>query len=256
MSTSRTSYSQTPQTKSKMIAKTDRSASLLKAQQMAHDLFDSIEQTIIRPGVTEKQLSDEIHALGSSRHNVRTHWHKRLVRSGPNTLFPYAANPPDRVVQDDDILFVDLGPVFEEWEADFGRTFVLGDDPVKLRLRDCLEPVWNEVRKAYWEKADGMTGQELYAVACEAARREGWVFGGPHAGHLIGDFPHERIPNDKVTLYITEGNGMAMSERNKEGERRHWILEIHLVDREREIGGFFEQLLTVGADGSTPWSTA
>ena len=32
---------------------------------------------------------------------------------------------------DDDILFLDLGPIFAEWEADFGRTYVLGDDPVK-----------------------------------------------------------------------------------------------------------------------------
>jgi hypothetical protein len=27
------------------------------------------------------------------------------------------------------------------------------------------------------------------------------------------------------------------------GRRCHWILEVHLVDRERAIGGFFEQLL-------------
>jgi hypothetical protein len=28
------------------------------------------------------------------------------------------------------------------------------------------------------------------------------------------------------------------------GNKRHWILEIHFVDREKQIGGFFEQLLT------------
>jgi hypothetical protein len=26
---------------------------------------------------------------------------------------------------------------------------------------------------------------------------------------------------------------------------RHWILEIHFIDSERRIGGFFEELLTV-----------
>ena len=220
---------------------------------MANSLFESIGNEIVRPGVSEKQLSDEIHTLGAKRHNVRTHWHKRLVRSGPNTLFPYAANPPDRIVQPDDILFVDLGPVFEEWEADFGRTFVLGNDPAKMRLRDSLEPVWNAVSKALWANADKMTGEQFYELACAAAKEAGYEHGGAHAGHLIGDFPHERIPNDKVALYITPGNDMAMSERDKKGERRHWILEIHLVDREKEIGGFFEQLLTVGPEGETPW---
>jgi hypothetical protein len=36
-----------------------------------------------------------------------------------------------------------------------------------------------------------------------------------------------------------------MSRLGKDGQKRHWILEIHLVDRARQIGGFYEQLLTV-----------
>ena len=50
------------------------------------------------------------------------------------TLARYDENPPDLTVGKAVILFLDLGPVFEEWEADFGRTFVLGSDPVKLKL--------------------------------------------------------------------------------------------------------------------------
>lgn len=199
---------------------------------------------MIRPGVTEKTISDEIHELAAQRHGVEKHWHKRVVRSGPNTLKPYAENPPDRTVEADDILFVDLGPIFEAWEADFGRTFVLGDDPIKKKLRGSLEPVWNTVKARFQEKED-MTGEELYSIACEQAEQAGWVFGGAHSGHLVGDFPHERIPNDKVTLYITKGNNKKMRSVDKKGNQRHWILEIHLVDPEKGIGGFFEQLLTV-----------
>jgi hypothetical protein len=90
-----------------------------------------------------------------------------------------------------------------------------------------------------------MTGDKLYQIACEQAREAGWEFGGQIAGHLVGLFPHERIPNDKITLYITKGNEDRMSNLNAEGDKRHWILEIHLVDRERQIGAFYEQLLTV-----------
>lgn len=221
-----------------------RAAYLLDAQAKAVQLFEEIESSLIRPGITEKALSDEIHALGAARHGIKTHWHKRAIRSGPNTLLPYAENPPDRIIQPDDILFVDLGPVFEAWEADFGRTFVLGDDPVKKKLRDSLEPVWNVVKARFRENED-MTGAELYAIAGEEAKRAGWEFGGQIAGHLVGSFPHERIPRDKVTLYITEGSNEPMSRLGADGQRRHWILEIHLVDRVRQIGGFYEQLLTV-----------
>jgi Xaa-Pro aminopeptidase len=222
----------------------ERAAYLLDAQAKAVGLFEEIQKDIIRPGISEKQLSTEIHSLGAQRHGVRTHWHKRVVRSGPNTLFPYAENPPDRIVGEDDIVFVDLGPVFEEWEADFGRTFVLGSDPVKTKIRDDLEPVWKEV-KARFQASEDMTGEELYDVACEAAREAGCEFGGQIAGHLVGSFPHERIPDDKITLYITKGNRERMRQPGKDGNMRHWILEIHLVDRERQIGGFMEQLLTV-----------
>ncbi|KAJ9610614.1 hypothetical protein H2200_005391 [Cladophialophora chaetospira] len=222
----------------------ERAAYLRDAQSKANALFEDISTRIVRSGISEKQMSDEIKALGLERHGVRTDWHKRVVRSGPNTLLPYNENPPDRTVEEDDILFVDLGPVFAEWEADFGRTFVIGDDPVKLQLRDALEPTWHAVKSQFDANPD-ITGAELYAIACKEAKNAGWEFGGAHSGHLIGDFPHERIPLDKITLYITEGNDAKMRQPGKDGNMRHWILEMHLVDKERQIGGFFEQLLTV-----------
>jgi Xaa-Pro aminopeptidase len=223
----------------------ERSAYLQDAQNKALSLFEEIEKSLVRSGISEKQLSDEIHKLGAERFGVRTHWHKRVIRSGPNTLLPYSENPPDRIIQDNDILFVDLGPVFEAWEADFGRTFVLGDDPTKKKLRDSLEPIWQTVKSRFHEKPD-ITGEELYNIACEVSKEAGWEFGGHIAGHLVGSFPHERIPNDKISLYIIKGNKDRMNLPGRDGNKRHWILEIHLVDRSREIGGFFEQLLTVG----------
>ena len=74
-------------------------------------------------------------------------------------------------------LFVDLGPVFDDWEADFGRTFVLGDDPMKQALRRDLPLVWQELR-AFYEADPDMTGAVLYAEAHRAAERRGWTFGG------------------------------------------------------------------------------
>lgn len=170
----------------------DRAAALQDAQDKAFAMFEEIGRDLIRPNVLESVVNKEILDLGAKRHGVRTHWHKRVVRSGPNTLKPYAEDPPDRMIEEDDILFIDLGPVFEAWEADFGRTFVLGDDPVKKKLRDSLEPTWKAV-KSRFDANESMTGEQLYGIACEEAKKSGWEFGGVHSGHLIGDFPHERI---------------------------------------------------------------
>ncbi|OTB02153.1 hypothetical protein M426DRAFT_322863 [Hypoxylon sp. CI-4A] len=223
----------------------ERAAYLLDAQNKAVQLFEEIEQKLVRPGISEKTLSDEIHKLGTERHGVKTHWHKRVVRSGPNTLLPFEENPPDRIIGEDDILYVDLGPVFEAWEADFARTFVLGNDPNKKRLRDSLAPVWSVVKSRYHENPE-MTGEQLYEIACEEARNAGWEFGAKLAGHLVGLFPHERIPRDKTALYITKGNDESMGNPGKDGNKRHWILEIHLRDKDNNVGAFYEQLLTVG----------
>ena len=219
-------------------------AGLIKAQSLAHALFTEIERRLIRPGVGEAQLSEEIYALAEKLYGVTTHWHKRVIRGGENTLQPYSENPPDRVLQQDEILFVDIGPVFENWEADFGRTYVLGNDPLKLKLRDDLEPIFNAVKTAYLA-APAMTGDALYTLACTHAEAAGWEFGGTIAGHLVGAFPHEKIQGDKKRFYITRGNPHALNEPAEDGSQRHWILEIHLVDRARKIGGFYEQLLTI-----------
>jgi methionine aminopeptidase len=46
-------------------------------------------------------------------------------------VLTYHDEPPDQRIQADDVVYLDLGPVFNAWEADFGRTFVLGDDARK-----------------------------------------------------------------------------------------------------------------------------
>lgn len=227
-------------------AEDDRAQRLLRAQANARQLFDEVErQNIIAPGVSERQASDAIGDLASELFGVRRHWHKRIVRAGLNTLVPYDKNPRDRLIGDDDIVFCDFGPVFDGWEADFGRTFVVGKDPAKLRLSDDLADVWAS-GKQHFEAIPDITGEQLYSYVTEEASRHGWQFGGDIAGHLVGKFPHRRIAGEKVESYIAPGSRGPMRRRDSTGNVCHWILEVHLVDRGRQIGGFFEQLLTLG----------
>ncbi|MCW2620495.1 MAG: peptidase, partial [Frankiales bacterium] len=223
-----------------------RAERLLHAQAMAHDLFEAVEQAgILAPGVRESAASDAVRDLAAGRYGVSRHWHKRIVRAGINTLEPYDVNPPDRVIEADDIVFCDVGPVFEEWEADFGRTYVLGADPVKLRMRDDLPRIFDAGR-AFFEAHPQVTGERMYEHVTGLAVQAGWEFGGPIAGHLVGEFPHERIAGDKVSLYLAPGSTEPLRRRDAEGRPCHWILEIHLVDRVRGFGAFYEELLDLG----------
>ena len=140
-----------------------RAEELLAAQGKAERLFEEITaKDLIRAGVSESQVNTEIYALANEMYGISAYWHKRIVRSGKNTLLPYDENPPDLVIQEDDILFLDLGPVFEDWEADFGRTYVIGSDPAKLKMRDDVGKAFAE-GKRYFEQTPDLTASQYFA---------------------------------------------------------------------------------------------
>ncbi len=221
----------------------ERGAALLKAETRAFELFDAIEAAgLVAPGKSEGELDREIYALAAERFGVTRHWHKRVVRVGANTVCIFADTPPERTIAADDIVYLDLGPVFADWEADVGRSYVLGNDPQKKKLVADLPRVFDIVQ-AHYRATPDITGAALYAFAQQAAADAGWLFGGVIAGHIVGEFPHAQIPGDKALTRIAPANPTRMSEPDGNGREKHWILEIHLVDKHRNYGGFYERLL-------------
>jgi Xaa-Pro dipeptidase len=221
------------------------SESLLAAQNKAVALFEEVRDSgMIRAGRLESELTRDIHALARARFGLSRHWHQRIVRSGPNTLLTYHDPLVDRRMTEDDIVYLDFGPVFDAWEADFGRTYALGSDPVKHRLIANLSEAFAR-GKALYQRSPSITAGQMYEFVAATAGEYGWEFGAATAGHLVGHFPHERPPGNSTRFSIRSGNPTSLREPDDKGEARHWILEIHFVDRSRQIGGFFEELLTV-----------
>jgi Xaa-Pro aminopeptidase len=219
--------------------------SLLEAQEKAKALFeDVVNRGMIAPGKLESELSREIHDLARSRFGVSRHWHKRIARAGENTMLTYYDEPTDRRIEGDDVVYLDFGPVFESWEADFGRTYAVGQDPLKHRLVSDIAAAFHRGKELY-RRSPSLTAGQLYDYVAGLAPEYGWEFGAATAGHLVGHFPHEREVPDTKRFSIRRGNGQALREPDASGKPRHWILEIHFVHRERRIGGFFEELLTV-----------
>lgn len=221
-----------------------KKTALLAVQKNAAALFHEVEtRGFIQPGISEKELNQKIYDLAFELFGIKKYWHKRIVRAGKNTLCPYRENPPNLMIATDDIIFFDFGPVFEEWEADFGRTYVLGNDAAKLKIMCDIEAAWYE-GKVFFDSNPNITGAELYSYVRLLAEKYGWEFGQDIAGHLIGNFPHEKIQGEEIINYIHSENKERMRSPDNQGNSRDWILEIHFVDRKKEIGGFFEQLLT------------
>jgi Xaa-Pro aminopeptidase len=218
---------------------------LIFAEQKAKELFYAVEERgLINSGKSEKQLCDEIIKIAREDFGVENYWGKKIVRTGINTLQPYMADPPNLIIQEGDILFFDVHPIFDGWEADLGRTYVLGNDPVKLKIKRDIEAAWHEAN-AWYFKQHNLTGAEYFNYVTDLTKRYGYEFGNAIAGHIVGLYPHEQ-PDDRndLCLDVHPNNHTDILQLDKQGNKRHWILELHFVDKINNNGAFFEQLLT------------
>ena len=222
----------------------DPTQKLFQAENIAKELFRLVEERrLIVPGKSEQELSDEIAKLAKETFGIEKYWHKKIVRTGKNTLHSFSGNPPDLIIQEDDILFIDFAPIVEGWEADLGRTYVMGNDPLKLKLKTDVEEAW-QVANTWYSKQTNLTGAEFFNYLTALAKRYGWEFGGEIGGHIVGPFPHEQPDDPKdLCLDVHPDNHKDILQRDKNGNRRHWILEVQFIDRKNNMGAYIEQLL-------------
>jgi Xaa-Pro aminopeptidase len=217
---------------------------LSNAEKITLQLFEAVEKNnLIIAGKSEEQLVQEVADLAFEKFGIKNHWHKKIVRTGVNTLATYSENPPNRIIQDDDILFIDFGPIVEGYEADLGRTYVIGNNTTKLKLKNDVEKAWYEIQE-WVQKQKQLKASDLFQYAVEKANEYGWTFTGEIAGHIVGEFPHEQpldLKSLELDIHPDNHNDMFLLDAN--GNKRHWILELQFIDKEKEIGGYFEQLL-------------
>ena len=214
------------------------------AEKMAIELFNAVEKSnLIVASKSEAQLSLEVCSIASQKFGLENHWHKKIVRAGKNTLCIYPDNPPDKMIQEDDIVILDFGPIADGYEADLGRTYVIGNNVLKLKIKNDVEKAWYETQ-IWYHKQTSLKSSHLFQYVVDKAREYGYLFGGEIAGHIIGKFPHEQPADPKsleLDVHPRNENDMFLPDAN--GNKRHWVLELLFIDKENEIGGYFEQLL-------------
>ncbi len=214
------------------------------AEMIASELFKTVEKNnLIVAGKSEQQLNDEVVKLAKEKFGIEQHWHKKIVRCGTNTTAIYPDNPPNLVIQKDDLVILDFGLVVDGWESDYARTYVLGNDPRKLKLKNDVEKAWEETRT--WVKQQkALKASDLFAYTRGKSKQYGWTSAGEIAGHIVGKFPHEQpvdLKSLELDVHPDNANDMFLLDPN--GNKRHWILEMHFIDNENKIGAYMEQLL-------------
>lgn len=201
---------------------------LFKARDVARDLTYELA-SLIRPGMTE----EDAHSLYKElcrKHPVEKQWHPPKLRFGPNTIKDFRDPSDPYVLKEEDIFFVDIGVVIENHEADYGETFVIGNQFEHKLIRETSQKIFNDV-SSHWIKTKAQS-IPLYEFAKEKARSAGFILNMGNDGHRIGDFPHH--VHFKGSL--TEHKGEIVPNA--------WILEIHLWNPDKRFGAFYEDILT------------
>ena len=157
-------------------------------------------------------------------------WHKTLVRFGPNTTRNFSETSAEgTILRDDDIFFIDIGPIYEGTEGDAGDTFVVGANAGHHRAKREVRTVWDQVRDKWF--SEGATGRELYEYAVNTAADLGWTLHLDLTGHRLSDFPHSAHYDGTLAQVEFRPNPNL------------WVLEIVIVHPDWPFGAFYEDLL-------------
>lgn len=200
---------------------------ILQARRRSMDAVREIA-ALMTPGITTGDaiaLADRhLRSMGAT-HN----WHPTYVRFGADSQSP-AVQPTDRSrpLGEDDIFVVDIGPVWDGYEGDYGDTFVTGADADQQRCAQAARDVFQRARLAW---LDGLTGQALYDLADAYAHEYGCALVHDIAGHRVSDFPHALYGKHRLAnADFIPGDGI-------------WVLEIQVRDLKLPIGAFYEDVL-------------
>ena len=99
----------------------------------------------IKPGMTEKQIAEEIEKFYKERTDGLSF--ETIVASGENTSKPHAI-PTDRKIQEKDIITIDMGCKYNGYCSDMTRTFFVGEIPEEIK------PVYDLVLKNQTQTQD------------------------------------------------------------------------------------------------------
>ena len=208
-------------------------ATLLEARRRAIAAVQDLARQV-SPGMTEEEgLSVACHALRAQ--GFTDDWVAPYLRFGTNTLKKYAEpSEPGVALREDDVWYIDVGPLWNNHECDYAETFAVGSDPERRRLVRDVREVFERTAR-HWRKKHP-TGQELYRFAIAEAEARGWQLDLEMAGHRLGEYPHSVLHDGSLAKAdFTPSSGL-------------WMLEIQLRHPDVPYSAFFEDLLLEVAD--------
>jgi Xaa-Pro aminopeptidase len=199
----------------------------LRAQQKTKQVVLEFSKKIT-PGMNEKEARVLLENFLDDS-GLEKRWHPTKLRMGVNTTCSFRDESVDYVLQENDLFFLDIGPVYYNHEGDYGETFVVGNNPRLKEIADATKIIFYKTQDVWRENK--LSGIELYEFATAEAEKLNLKLNSNMYGHRLGDFPHAVHTRAKL-------GGLPFAP-----SPNLWVLEIHVIDEELKLGAFFEDVL-------------
>lgn len=202
------------------------------ARQKTWDAVHAI-RNLVKPSMTEKEAIKKANEYLASV-GVKKFWHKTHIRFGESTILSFDDPYYDNVtLKDDDIFYVDIGPIWDGIEGDCGETFVIGNNPEFIKITQDVKNLFHEVHN-YWRQNENASGLKLQEFSKKITEKMGYLMFPTYVkGHRISEFSHAKYTST-VGTFDTEFKPSA----------DRWILEFQICHSSMKFGAFYEDLLT------------
>jgi methionine aminopeptidase len=201
---------------------------ILEARRRTRQAIHEIAAVVL-PGMFEEEAVQYARQVLKDLEMIRG-WHGIHIRFGVNTLKQFGEpSAPGVKLRDNDIFFIDIGPVWQKWEGDGGESFVVGTDSEMHRAVHDVRELFDRAKNRWL--VDQLSGRDLYQYADEQARDLGWELNLDMSGHRLSDFPHKALHTGSLAeVAFTPSEAL-------------WVLEIQIRHPQRPFSAFYEDLL-------------
>lgn len=161
----------------KLVKTADELACIRGAQSINEQAMADVT-ALLRPGVRQSDLTARflrrVHELGATANGIDPIWQAMptSLAAGPWTTHGEVAFPTpstDRFLREGEVVWVDSGISWQGYASDFGRTWIVSDEPRPTRRQQAQFERWSEVVEATLERVKpGATGLELCRAATDA----------------------------------------------------------------------------------------
>lgn len=185
---------------------------------------------LIKPGMVELEAVDVANKYLASQ-GVIQYWHKPHIRFGESTILGFHDKYLENItLKENDIFYIDIGPVWDNIEGDCGSTFMVGNNQDHRKIINDLQVVFKQVRD-FWAQ-NNPSGVALQSFTEEVVKQKGYVLYPSYVkGHRLSEFSH--FDYSRASLFDTDFTPAA----------ERWVLEFQICHPSMKFGAFYEDLL-------------